>query len=66
MKLFNNKSKWVDVGFSDNSGRYFLFQMRYRLDNNKKEFRKVEIGFVNDYTQKLSIYEKVLSVNNKR
>mgnify|MGYP000704706204 CR=1 FL=1 len=59
--LFPKKSAWIDIGFCDNQGNYHLLQMRYRLDNNKKEFRKVKIGFVNDHTQKDCIYECVLA-----
>ena len=65
MKLFPKKSKWIDLGFSDNSGKYYLYQMRYQLDNNKKEFRKVMIGFVNDHTQKQFIYEQIQEHNSK-
>ena len=59
--LFPKKTKWIDIQVYDSSGYYKLIQMRYRLDNNKKEFRTVNIGFVNDYTVKLKIYEAILS-----
>jgi hypothetical protein len=65
MKLFPKKSKWIDLGYSDNCGNYYLYQMRYRLDNNKKEFRKIKIGFVNDHTQKQLIYEQIQEHNSK-
>jgi hypothetical protein len=58
--IFPKKSKWTDIYIFEDSGRYKLIQMRYRLDNNKKEFRIASIGFVNDYTVKLKIYENVL------
>ena len=58
--LFPEKCKWIDVGMYDKFGHYKLVQMRYRLDNNKKEFRTASIGFINDYTVKLKIYENVL------
>lgn len=45
----------------DQDGHYKLIQMRYRLDNNKKEFRTTSIGFVNDHTVKHIIFEKSLS-----
>lgn len=59
--FFPKKTKWIDIHVYDSSGYYKLIQMRYRLDNNKKEFRTVNIGFVNDYTVKLKIYNAVLS-----
>lgn len=59
--VFPKKSKWIDIYMFEDSGKYKLIQMRYRLDNNKKEFRTASIGFVNDYTVKLKIYENVLS-----
>jgi hypothetical protein len=58
--IFPKKSKWIDIYMFQNSGKYKLIQMRYRLDNNKKEFRIASIGFVNDYTVMLKIYENVL------
>ena len=58
--IFPKKSKWIDIYMFEDSGKYKLIQMRYRLDNNKKEFRTASIGFVNDYTVKLKIYENVL------
>ena len=58
--IFPKKSKWIDIYMFEESGKYKLIQMRYRLDNNKKEFRTASIGFVNDFTVKLKIYENVL------
>jgi hypothetical protein len=58
--IFPKKSKWIDVYMFETSGKYNLIQMRYRLDNNKKEFRTASIGFVNDYTVKSKIYNAVL------
>ena len=58
--IFPEKSKWIDIYVFEDSGRYKLIQMRYRLDNNKKEFRTASIGFVNDYTVKQKIYENIL------
>lgn len=58
--IFPKKSNWIDIYMFESSGYYKLIQMRYRLDNNKKEFRTASIGFVNDYTVKLKIYENVL------
>jgi len=60
--LFPEKSKWFDVGMFEESGRYKLIQMRFVLKNNKKSFRVVSIGFVNDYTVRSSIYQKILSI----
>ena len=58
--FFPKKSKWIDIYLYDDSGHYKLIQMRYRLDNNKKQFRTALIGFVNDYTVKQQIYDNVL------
>ena len=58
--LFPKKSNWIDIYMFEDSGKYKLIQMRYRIDNNKKEFRTASIGFVNDYTVRLKIYENVL------
>lgn len=62
--LFPDKSQWFDIGMFEDDGRYKLIQMRYVLKNNKKSFRVTSIGFVNDYTQKANIYNKVLSISN--
>jgi len=59
--LFPNKSKWIDISMFDRDGHYKLIQMRIRLDNNKKEFRIANIGFINDSSVKEKIYESVLS-----
>jgi hypothetical protein len=61
--IFTEKSQWYDIYMFESSGYYKLIQMRYVLKNNKKEFRTTSIGFVNDYTVKPMIYEKVLSIN---
>lgn len=60
--LFPKKSQWFDIGTFESSGEYKLIQMRYNLDNNKKSFRVVSMGFVNDHAQRAKIYEKVLSI----
>jgi hypothetical protein len=59
-KLFPKRTKWIDIYMFESSGYYKLIQMRCRLDNNKKEFRTTSIGFINDPTVKLEIYERVL------
>jgi len=61
--LFAKKSKWIDVGMYDRRGSYKLVQMRYRLDNNKKEFRTVSLGFVNDYVNKPELFENIQASN---
>jgi hypothetical protein len=65
--LFKRKERtsWIDVGMFDSSGHYKLTQMRMVIESNKKEFRTVDLGFVNDYTTKLGIYDKVLKHNVK-
>ena len=61
--LFPRKSNWIDVGMYDKSGHYKLVQMRYRLDNNKKEFRTVSLGFVNDYTNRPELFKNIQASN---
>lgn len=61
--LFPPKSKWVDVGMYDDKGYYKLVQMRIRLDNNKKEFRTVSLGFINAYIYRDELFSKILSLN---
>lgn len=56
-----NKTKWIDIYCFDQSGNYKLLQMRINLKNNKKSFRIANMGFINDYTVKLKIYDAVLS-----
>lgn len=58
--LFPKKTKWVDIGCYDSSGKYKLLQMRTYLDTDKKEFRTVSLGFINDWTIKESIFKKIL------
>lgn len=58
--LFPKKTKWIDVGLFDLNGHYKLIQMRKRIDNNKKKFRIVKIGFVNDYVRREVIFENIL------
>jgi len=57
------KSKWIDVGMYDKDGHYKLVQMRYRIDNNKKQFRTVSLGFINSYMYKEKLFSGVLSHN---
>jgi hypothetical protein len=57
------KSKWIDVGMYDKMGYYKLVQMRYRLDNNKKEFRIVSLGFVNSYEDKPTLFKNIQAHN---
>lgn len=56
--FFPEKSKWFDISCFECEGTYRLIQMRYRLDNNKKQFRIAKIGFVNDPSQKSGIYNR--------
>jgi len=63
IELFSKKSNWIDVGMYDKSGHYKLVQMRYRLDNNKKSFRTVSLGFVNDYGIKLELFKRIQFFN---
>ena len=61
--IFPEKSQWFDVAMFDSCGEYKLIQMRYVLKNNKKSFRIVNIGFINDPTQKVNIFNKTMSLN---
>ena len=59
------KSKWIDMGMYNRSGYYNLIQMRYRIDNNKKQFRTVSMGFVNDYLSKNELFKNVKYNNSE-
>ena len=61
--LFPKKSNWIDVGMYDRGGHYKLVQMRYRLDNNKKQFRTVSLGFVNDYVNRPELFKNIQASN---
>ena len=61
--LFPKKSKWIDVGMYDRTGHYKLIQMRYRLDNNKKQFRTVSLGFVNDFQIRSNLFKNIQDSN---
>jgi len=61
--FFPAKSKWIDVGMYEHSGYYKLVQMRYRLNNNKKEFRKASMGFINDPYNKEKLFSNTLKHN---
>jgi hypothetical protein len=58
------KSKWIDLAIYDLNGHYRLSQMRIQLNNNKKTFRIVHIGFINDYTIKQEMYKNILATNS--
>lgn len=57
------KSKWIDVGMYDHMGHYKLVQMRYRIDNNKKEFRTVSLGFINAYEFRSALFANIMKYN---
>jgi len=59
--LFPEKSKWVDISCFDRAGKYYLIQMRYKIESHKKEFRIAKMGFINDFTRKPNIYDNVFS-----
>ena len=61
--LFTKKTNWIDVGMFNHDGRYKLIQMRINTKNNKKEFRRVSLGWVNDYTAKQDIFKNTLNNN---
>ena len=57
-------SDWADVGCYDRGGHYYLLQMSYRLDDNRKRFRQAKIGgFINDYVNRPEIFKNTLSLN---
>lgn len=63
LNLFKIKSKWIDIGMYDYAGYYKLVQMRFRLDNNKKEFRTVSLGFINAPEYRIDLFKNILSHN---
>jgi hypothetical protein len=56
-------SKWVDVGCFEVSGRYYLMQMQYDLETNKKRFRRAKMGWVNDYAHRPELFENAKKYN---
>lgn len=64
--LFPVKSQWFDAGLFEDQGTYKLIQFRLNYKNNKKTFRVASMGFVNDDTQKETIYKNVLSINKSK
>lgn len=56
-------SQWIDVGCFEVSGRYYLMQMQFDLDTNKKRFRRAKMGWVNDYVNKPELFEKAKKYN---
>jgi hypothetical protein len=57
--LFPQYSKWIDVGIKDIEGNYTLIQYRYRIRDNKKQFKTRRIGFVNDSIDPQLILNKI-------
>lgn len=66
MNLFSGSSNWIDVGMYDTDGHYKLVQMKYRLSDNKKSFRTVTLGFINDFASKNELFENVQEYNLKQ
>lgn len=62
--LFPQKTKWIDLGLFNKSGRYTLVQMRITLKNNKKEYRRTSMGFINDYVEKENLYKASMRHNS--
>ena len=56
-------SQLVDVGCFEVNGKYFLMQMQFDLDTNKKRFRRASMGWVNDYTSKAELYQNAKKYN---
>ncbi len=61
--IFPKYTKWKDIQLYDSDGHYKLVQMRIRVRDNKKIFRTTSLGFINDYTVKNSIRERILNTN---
>ena len=61
--LFPKYTKWIDIQLYDSGGHYKLIQMKIRLRDNKKIFRTNTLGFINDYTVKDSIRQRILTTN---
>ena len=57
------RTNWIDVGMYDRDGHYKLVQMRMVVENNKKEFRTVSLGFINDYINKPNLFKNILGNN---
>ena len=61
--FFPKYTKWIDVQLYDSGGHYKLVQMKIRIRDNKKIFRTITLGFINDYTVKDSIRQRILNTN---
>lgn len=61
--LFPKYTNWIDIQLYDSGGHYKLIQMKIRLRDNKKIFRTNTLGFINDYTVKDSIRQRILTTN---
>ena len=58
--VFPAKTKWIDIGNCEVSGKYYLVQMRTTIRTNKKQFRKAGMGWINDYTNKPTLFKNSL------
>lgn len=58
--IFPKKSKWIDIGCYERKGTYYLLQMRYEIESNKKEFCIATMGFINDYNQKDKLFSAAI------
>ena len=61
--FFPKYTKWIDVQLYDSGGHYKLVQMKIRIRDNKKIFKTITLGFINDYTVKDSIRQRILNTN---
>ncbi len=57
------KTKWIDVGMYDKCGYYKLVQMRIRIDNNKKEFKTISLGFINAHEYRPALFKNIMDNN---
>ena len=57
-QIFNKYSKWIDIQVIEHAGNFYLIQMKIRVNDNKKIFRKKKIAFVNNQN-----YEGIVRAN---
>jgi len=56
-------SKWIDTGAFEVNGRYYLMQMRFDKETNKKQFKRRRMGWVNDYVNAPKLFENAMKHN---
>ena len=56
-------SKWIDIGTFEVNGRYYLMQMRFDKETNKKQFKRRSMGWVNDHVNAPKLFENAMKHN---